>query len=424
MKKIFSFLSTVLVSASLFASETPAVADLASRYDVANNVVLCIHFTEDAYVCGDVYFAGDANNWGKGSGSTEAWDNCNKFVPLEGFEGWYVAELTYVADGHGKPLHAPADQSWTWDYQCGDKNAWTHVAGYEMEITEGWAGANECDVKYPAQGAYIYELKYWKDHTSPCHSVDEELGNIPNETYLTHAGYNPTTNVVMCYHFDVAPCNEVVLASGLAVDPEGWWSTDISTMKRFKELKNFAGWYAAEISDIEEFSAKPVQLRNDGSFSWDYQSGDEAAWIHKGGKTLETSTTNAVENECHVYFHSTGVYIYEIAYWKRHSNPCDAREVWVNFLDKQDDKVYDERISLYLPEAPEIDGFTFLRWEVKNGNIEEGINIQAVYSANEATSAPAVFTNPANPAQKLIRNGNVYILTDTKTYTVQGQEVR
>ena len=36
------------------------------------------------------------------------------------------------------------------------------------------------------------------------------------------------------------------------------------------------------------------------------------------------------------------------------------------------------------------------------------------------TSAPAVYTNPA---QKLIKNGNIYILTDDKTYTITGQIV-
>ena len=40
------------------------------------------------------------------------------------------------------------------------------------------------------------------------------------------------------------------------------------------------------------------------------------------------------------------------------------------------------------------------------------------------SSAPAVYTNPTNPAQKLIRNGNVYILTEDKTYTITGQKVK
>ena len=37
---------------------------------------------------------------------------------------------------------------------------------------------------------------------------------------------------------------------------------------------------------------------------------------------------------------------------------------------------------------------------------------------------PEVVINPANSAQKLIRNGRVYILTGDKTYTITGQEVR
>jgi len=53
-----------------------------------------------------------------------------------------------------------------------------------------------------------------------------------------------------------------------------------------------------------------------------------------------------------------------------------------------------------------------------------GITIQAVYEANEPTSAPEIYTNPANSAQKLIRNGNVYILTDDKVYTITGQKIQ
>ena len=71
-----------------------------------------------------------------------------------------------------------------------------------------------------------------------------------------------------------------------------------------------------------------------------------------------------------------------------------------------------------------ITGFTFLRWETVAADIKLGITIQAVYQANVPSSAPAVYTNPANPAQKLIKNGNVYILTDDKTYTITGQKVK
>ncbi len=96
----------------------------------------------------------------------------------------------------------------------------------------------------------------------------------------------------------------------------------------------------------------------------------------------------------------------------------------VLYVGQDGDSISSEAVMLHLPVAPEIAGFTFLKWQVVAGDLENGIIIQAVYQAEEPTSAPAVYTNPANPAQKLIRNGNVYILTDDKIYSITGQTVR
>ena len=85
---------------------------------------------------------------------------------------------------------------------------------------------------------------------------------------------------------------------------------------------------------------------------------------------------------------------------------------------------YMESQHWQVPHAPRIEGFTFLRWEVQSGDLADGIFLQAVYEANEPTSAPAVYTNPANPAQKLIRNGAVYILADDQLYTIDGKLAR
>ncbi len=85
---------------------------------------------------------------------------------------------------------------------------------------------------------------------------------------------------------------------------------------------------------------------------------------------------------------------------------------------------YMESQHWQVPHAPRIEGFTFLRWEVQSGDLTDGIFLQAVYQANEPTSAPAVYTNPANPAQKLIRNGAVYILSDDQLYTIDGKLAR
>ena len=82
-----------------------------------------------------------------------------------------------------------------------------------------------------------------------------------------------------------------------------------------------------------------------------------------------------------------------------------------------------EIVTLHLPAAPQIAGFSFLKWQIVAGDLANGIKIQAVYAA-KSEDTPEVVINPANRAQKLIRNGNVYILTDDHTYTITGQEIK
>lgn len=96
----------------------------------------------------------------------------------------------------------------------------------------------------------------------------------------------------------------------------------------------------------------------------------------------------------------------------------------VVYMDQAGIQLDAEAVTLHLPVAPEIEGFSFLKWQVVAGDLENGIYIQAVYTANEPTNAPEVYTNPANKAQKLIRNGKVYILTDDKVYSISGQKVK
>lgn len=97
--------------------------------------------------------------------------------------------------------------------------------------------------------------------------------------------------------------------------------------------------------------------------------------------------------------------------------------VFVNGNDQSE--ILSHNTILKVPAAPEIEGFTFLKWKVVESDLAVGvISIQAVYTANEPTSIPSEVANPTNPAQKLIRDGNVYILTDSGTYTSSGQKVR
>ena len=116
-------------------------------------------------------------------------------------------------------------------------------------------------------------------------------------------------------------------------------------------------------------------------------------------------------------------------YWNERNliemeDPEPSNEYSVNYLDKDAELIETQKVKLNLPEPPTFVGFTFVQWVVKAGVLTDGINIVAIYTADNPTSAPAVYTNPANPAQKLIRNGNVYILSGDKTYTVTGQQLR
>ena len=87
----------------------------------------------------------------------------------------------------------------------------------------------------------------------------------------------------------------------------------------------------------------------------------------------------------------------------------------IRFVSKDDATIAVQSVGLNL-EAPVIDGFTFDHWQVveKNISADQTIRLQAVYTSNAPNHAPKVYTNPANPAQKLVRQGNVYILQDNE----------
>lgn len=84
----------------------------------------------------------------------------------------------------------------------------------------------------------------------------------------------------------------------------------------------------------------------------------------------------------------------------------------IRFVNKDDETITEQNVGMNL-EAPVIDGFTFDHWQVVEKNIsdDQTIRLQAVYTS-KMNHAPKVYTNPANPAQKLVRQGDVYILQD------------
>jgi uncharacterized repeat protein (TIGR02543 family) len=103
----------------------------------------------------------------------------------------------------------------------------------------------------------------------------------------------------------------------------------------------------------------------------------------------------------------------------------EDRDMTIVFTNSEDNdsEIHSQTITIQVPAAPEIEGFTFLGWQPVATLIKDVITIQAIYEADVQSSAPEVFVNPSNPAQKLLRNGQVYILQDGQTYTIQGQKL-
>ena len=161
--------------------------------------------------------------------------------------------------------------------------------------------------------------------------------------------------------------------------------------------------------------------------------------IHNLAFTPQTIPERAVYNvnkqTCILYVPMDYIDLYQAAnVWKDFLNKVgvatdlqfEDQLITVTYLkaDADHSPHYMESQHWQVPHAPRIEGFTFLRWEVHAGDLADGIVLQAVYQANNPTSNPSdVVVNPANKAQKLIRNGHVYILQDDKQYTITGTKI-
>ena len=159
--------------------------------------------------------------------------------------------------------------------------------------------------------------------------------------------------------------------------------------------------------------------------------------IHNYAYTPQTITERAVYNvnkhTCILYVPMDYIDLYRAkAVWCDFDNiigvatdlQFEDQIVNVTYLKADSTLHYMESQTWAVPHEPRVPGFTFIGWQVKAGMLEDGIVLQAVYQSNDPTNTSDVVVNPKNKAQKLIRQGNVYILQDDKIYTLQGQRVQ
>ena len=141
---------------------------------------------------------------------------------------------------------------------------------------------------------------------------------------------------------------------------------------------------------------------------------------------------NVDKSTCVLYVPMDYIDLYQAAdVWKEFYNiigvatdlQFEDQIVNVTYLKQDSTLHYMESQTWAVPHEPYVAGFTFVGWQVLPGMLSDGIVLRAVYTSDDPTNTPNVVVNPANRAQKLIRQGNVYILQDDHLYTIQGQKV-
>lgn len=114
---------------------------------------------------------------------------------------------------------------------------------------------------------------------------------VPTVTDVASAGFDQTKRVIVLY-FDEQVCNDIVWVGTYVMNEKGdGWETNPELLSIFEPLEGFEGWYALEFDDASEtVQGKPVQLKKDGSFNWDFQSGDVEAWINMAQPGTQTGS--------------------------------------------------------------------------------------------------------------------------------------
>ncbi len=272
----------------------------------------------------------------------------------------------------------------------------------------------------PADEQYTYSFSGWSpviatatadaDYTAQFTATEKTTDpSIPTVQDLATAGYDVANKVVLCLYFDDAPCYDVVIAGTYMADEAGSWITDPEQLVHMAALESFEGWYAAEIPYSSNAQGKPIQLKSNGAFSWEYQSGDADAWIKRGGEGSQTAAIVAgYNNEADVYYPAPGCYIYELAYWKNHNNPCVIIPT------------HNYTIHLYAPDAceemkPAIIG-NFNNWTtgvaMSETTDEQGKKMYTITIADEEGKAfkfrDAAYDNWSNELQEFLEGYRVW----------------
>lgn len=190
--------------------------------------------------------------------------------------------------------------------------------------------------------------------------------NMPSATMPTRAGYT-----FQGYYDAQTGGNQYYKADGSSA--KNWDKAANTTL--------YARWNPITYTITYEYAKG--EGNNPATYNPDMANFDLAAptrlgytfigWTGSNGNTPQTSVQIAKG--------STGNKNY-VAHWAINPNTN------VVYLDSLDNTAAQETVAFNRPEAPEVAGFTFVRWEVVEGPLSEGVKLLAIYAENEPSGAP------------------------------------
>lgn len=137
--------------------------------------------------------------------------------------------------------------------------------------------------------------------------------NIPSDEVL-NAYRAEGANVLVGFYTTAEVCNDIVF-----VGSYNNWSANAADCTPFEAVEGYDNWYVVSITDASaDIQGKPVQLKSDGSFSWDYQVGDDVE-LYRGTMTIEPGYSGEVNLK---EYGTNAPVVYGASKWKLGNNPC------------------------------------------------------------------------------------------------------
>lgn len=125
-------------------------------------------------------------------------------------------------------------------------------------------------------------------------------------------------NVVVAFYTTAPICNDIVFIGSYC-----GWNEDPTQLVKFEAVEGFENWYVTCVTDTSaSIEGKPVQLKSDGTFSWDYQLGDDAVVV-RGTLTKEPGYAGEVNLKG---YGTDAPVVFAFGKWKNDNNPCVAAE--------------------------------------------------------------------------------------------------